>query len=90
MCGIVGLLVKKPALREHLGELMMPMLIGMAERGPGFGGLAVFTEPVAGSGASSACTARSRPFDWQQLRRRGRPRSSTTCTVDASRPITPC
>ena len=34
MCGIVGLLVKTPALKERLGELMVPMLIGMTERGP--------------------------------------------------------
>ncbi|MDR3055301.1 MAG: class II glutamine amidotransferase [Zoogloeaceae bacterium] len=43
MCGIVGLLVKTPAMREHLGELMVPMLIGMTERGPDSAGLAVFT-----------------------------------------------
>src|SRR5674476_241503 len=42
MCGIVGLLAKKPALRERLGELMVPMLIGMTERGPDSAGLAVF------------------------------------------------
>jgi glutamate synthase domain-containing protein 1 len=42
MCGIVGLLVKTPALREKLGELMVPMLIGMTERGPDSAGLAVF------------------------------------------------
>ena len=46
MCGIVGLLVKKPALRPRLGELMVPMLIGMTERGPDSAGLAVFTEPL--------------------------------------------
>ena len=46
MCGIVGLLVKKPELRERLGELMVPMLIGMTERGPDSAGLAVFAEPV--------------------------------------------
>jgi len=34
MCGIVGLLVKKPALQDRLGELMVPMLIGMSDRGP--------------------------------------------------------
>src|SRR4249920_1051879 len=33
MCGIVGLLVKNASLRERLGELMVPMLIGMTERG---------------------------------------------------------
>lgn len=46
MCGIVGLLVKKPALREQLGELMLPMLTGMIERGPDSAGLAVFTEEL--------------------------------------------
>lgn len=46
MCGIVGLLVKKPALRERLGELMVPMLIGMTERGPDSAGLAVFADPL--------------------------------------------
>jgi len=47
MCGIVGLLVKRPELREKLGALMVPMLIGMTERGPDSSGMAVFTEPVA-------------------------------------------
>lgn len=47
MCGIVGLLVKTPALRARLGELMLPMLVGMTERGPDSAGLAVFTEPLA-------------------------------------------
>ena len=46
MCGIVGLLLKDPALRPRLGELMVPMMIGMTERGPDSAGLAVFTEPV--------------------------------------------
>ncbi len=49
MCGIVGLLLKNPALRPRLGELMVPMMIGMTERGPDSAGLAVFTEPVAAS-----------------------------------------
>jgi len=43
MCGLVGLLVKKPSLYESLGELMVPMLIGMTERGPESAGLAIFT-----------------------------------------------
>ena len=47
MCGIVGLLIKKPALREQLGEWMMPILIGMTERGPESAGMAVFTSAVA-------------------------------------------
>ncbi|CAN5470583.1 glutamine amidotransferase family protein [soil metagenome] len=43
MCGIVGLLLKNPAMRPQLGSLMVPMLIGMSERGPDSAGLAVFT-----------------------------------------------
>lgn len=35
MCGIVDLLIKKLALREHLSELMMPILFGMMECGGG-------------------------------------------------------
>jgi glutamate synthase domain-containing protein 1 len=46
MCGIVGLLVKNPGWRDRLGELMLPILIGMSERGPESAGLAVFTQAV--------------------------------------------
>ena len=46
MCGIVGLLIKNPSLRDQLGELMVPMMIGMTERGPDSAGLAVFTTPL--------------------------------------------
>ncbi|MCW5220759.1 class II glutamine amidotransferase [Verminephrobacter aporrectodeae] len=49
MCGIVGLLVKKPALQAQLGALMVPMLIGMTDRGPESAGLAVFGTPVDAS-----------------------------------------
>lgn len=44
MCGIVGLLLKKAELRERLGEWMVPMLIGMTERGPESTGLAIFSD----------------------------------------------
>jgi len=47
MCGIVGLLVKTPSMRDRLGEMMVPMLIGMSERGPESAGLAVFGEAAA-------------------------------------------
>jgi amidophosphoribosyltransferase len=49
MCGIVGLLVKKPALRAQLGEWMLPMLIGMSERGPDSAGMAVFGDELPDS-----------------------------------------
>jgi len=64
MCGIVGLLVKKPALREQLGELMLPMLIGMTERGPDSAGLAVFTAPVPEAHRKLSLYAGGGDFDW--------------------------
>ncbi|HXH01712.1 MAG TPA: amidophosphoribosyltransferase, partial [Candidatus Competibacteraceae bacterium] len=48
MCGIVGLLIKNPALRPRLGHLVVPMLESMTERGPDSAGLAVFAERDAG------------------------------------------
>lgn len=71
MCGIVGLLVKTPALREKLGELMVPMLIGMTERGPDSAGLAVFTDMLPESDRKmsvySGLTAEGADFNWQGL-----------------------
>ena len=71
MCGIVGLLVKTPALRERLGELMVPMLIGMTERGPDSAGLAVFGEQLGDNRRklnlySGFMQERDR-FDWAAL-----------------------
>jgi methylamine---glutamate N-methyltransferase subunit A len=42
MCGIVGLLLKDPSWDDRLGELLVPMLVGMTDRGPDSAGLAVF------------------------------------------------
>ena len=42
MCGIVGLLIKRREMREQLGAMMLPMLIGMTERGPDSAGMAVY------------------------------------------------
>ncbi len=71
MCGIVGLLVKKPALQAHLGELMVPMLLGMTERGPDSAGMAVFGAPVAASqrkiSVYSGLMAHGEHFDWAGL-----------------------
>ena len=46
MCGIVGLLLKKPELRDQLGALMTPMLVGMTSRGPDSAGVAIFGDAV--------------------------------------------
>ena len=67
MCGIVGLLVKKPELRAQLGELMVPMLIGMTERGPDSSGMAVFTQPLSQERRKLSLYCESASFDWQAL-----------------------
>ncbi len=67
MCGIVGLLVKNESLRSRLGELMVPMLIGMAERGPDSAGLAVFTEPLTDGDRKYSLYAGKQAIDWQDL-----------------------
>jgi amidophosphoribosyltransferase len=49
MCGIVGLLIKRPELRPKLGEWLSPMLVCMGDRGPDSAGLAVFGDPLSDS-----------------------------------------
>lgn len=48
MCGIVGLLIKNAGMREQLGALAVPMMLGMTERGPDSAGLALFTGKPSG------------------------------------------
>jgi glutamate synthase domain-containing protein 1 len=71
MCGIVGLLLKKPALHSQLGELMVPMLIGMTERGPDSAGLAVFTSSLPEGRRKislySGLTEQGAAYDWKGL-----------------------
>lgn len=71
MCGIVGLLLKKPSLRDQLGEWMVPMLIGMTERGPDSAGLAVFTQPLPAGQRKislySGLTGQGADYDWAAL-----------------------
>lgn len=67
MCGIVGLLIKQPELRASLGELMVPMLLGMSDRGPDSAGLAVFTEPVAAASRKYSLYSGSAIVQWTTL-----------------------
>ena len=71
MCGIVGLLLKKPELYDRLGEFMVPMLIGMTERGPDSAGLAVFSSSVGNFDKKislySGLTSEGASFNWQGL-----------------------
>lgn len=67
MCGIVGLLLKNPKLRSQLGELAMPMLIGMTERGPDSAGLAVFTDELPCARRKFSLYAPQWDYDWSAL-----------------------
>ncbi len=68
MCGIVGLLVKNPKLKPQLGALMLPMLIGMTERGPDSAGLAVFSEPVKQGLRKVSLYVGAAACDWRKLK----------------------
>ena len=70
MCGIVGLLLKKPGLRDQLGELMTPMLGGMTSRGPDSAGVAVFGDPVKDKLRKLSLFWREGAPDWKTLARR--------------------
>jgi glutamate synthase domain-containing protein 1 len=67
MCGIVGLLPKKKSLRASLGELMLPMLGSMADRGTDSAGLAVFAEGNGSSGRRINLYSPDRNHDWKAL-----------------------
>ena len=67
MCGIVGLMVKKHALRDQLGALMVPMLIGMTERGPDSAGLAVYTTPVSEQQHKLSLYSGKHAVNWSEL-----------------------
>lgn len=72
MCGIVGLLVKNPKLRGRLGEMMVPMLVGMTERGPDSAGMAVFTRPVPANNRKLSLYAGGTGIDWHGLEKAAR------------------
>lgn len=67
MCGIVGLFLKNPALRDRLGARFATMLAGMADRGPDSAGLAVFHDPVPESGCKLTLFAPDPDHDWDAL-----------------------
>lgn len=44
MCGVVGLLLRDRALQPRLGELLVPMIEALDERGPDSSGIAVYAD----------------------------------------------
>jgi glutamate synthase domain-containing protein 1 len=45
MCGIVGLFLKRDALRPQLGDMLTDMLVKLTDRGPDSAGIAIYAEP---------------------------------------------
>ena len=50
MCGVVGLLLRDPELEPRLGELLVPMIEALDERGPDSSGIALYADPPADAG----------------------------------------
>jgi glutamate synthase domain-containing protein 1 len=67
MCGIVGLYLKNPALRPHLGRPLTNMLIGMTERGPDSAGIAVYHKPVSGKSSKLTLFNADPAFPWREV-----------------------
>jgi glutamate synthase domain-containing protein 1 len=50
VCGVVGLLLRDPSLEPRLGELLVPMIEALDERGPDSSGIAVYGDRPAAEG----------------------------------------
>jgi glutamate synthase domain-containing protein 1 len=64
MCGVVGLLIKDPALESALGDLLVPMLAALSDRGPDSSGIAVYSDEGTGLNISLGS---DEPLDWAGL-----------------------
>src|SRR3984885_5998119 len=84
LCGIVGLLVKRPALRDSLGAWLSPMLVCMGDRGPDSAGLAVFSLPVGDGKRRFSLYAGLETIDWSQLASRARADLSPDVEIESN------
>ncbi|MBO09152.1 MAG: amidophosphoribosyltransferase [Planctomycetaceae bacterium] len=82
MCGIVGLLIRRPELRARLGELAVPMLDCMGDRGPDSAGLAVFDSQPKSTRLGFSLYWREGVSDWDSLLRHHRERVEGEATLD--------
>jgi len=66
MCGIVGLYLKNPEIREQLGAYFSPMLEQMSDRGPDSAGVAIYRDDVSQS-AKVTLYDPGPNFNWTEL-----------------------
>ncbi len=66
MCGIVGLYLKNPDIRNHLGAYFSPMLEQMSDRGPDSAGVAIYRDAEQTS-AKVTLYNTDDAYDWDML-----------------------
>lgn len=66
MCGIVGLHLKNPQWYPQLGQLLSPMLDGIASRGPDSAGIALYDEPDP-AGHVRLSVRGEPPLEWEVI-----------------------
>jgi len=67
MCGIVGLFLKNPDLRRDLGAYVVPMMVGMSERGPDSAGIAVYHRQVEEGQSKFTLYHEDRAYPWREM-----------------------
>ena len=67
MCGIVGLYLKNEKLKGQLGELFVPLLEKMTDRGPDSAGFAIYHNPVDDGSVKITVYHSDPDFDWDGL-----------------------
>jgi methylamine---glutamate N-methyltransferase subunit A len=69
VCGVVGLLLRDPTLEPRLGELLVPMIEALDERGPDSSGIAVYGDPALADGSPllRISLGADVPVDWLEV-----------------------
>ena len=72
MCGVIGLLLRDPALEPELGSLLVPMLEALDDRGPDSSGIALYADDPSGPGPDNvrSCAislGTDVPVDWMSV-----------------------
>ena len=68
MCGIVGLYLKNPELRDRLGAFFSPMLEQMTDRGPDSAGVAIYRDTETAADEAKVTLYDPDPaFDWDRV-----------------------
>ena len=69
MCGVVGLLLRDRSLQPRLGELLVPMIEALDERGPDSSGIAVYADrpPTEGPPTLRLSLGADEAVDWLVL-----------------------